>query len=131
MISVFFFVSFVIGQVRINVENSDWTTANDPCSLEPGSDWRIPSSSEWANVDVSGNWTEWNGAWNSGLNLHAAGYLNNSNGYLNYRGTIGDFWNNIQYNATLGGYLYSYDLGCAVNHYDKVYGFSLPFLKNF
>ena len=31
-------------------ENSDWLAANDPCTSEIGSGWRIPSRSEWQNV---------------------------------------------------------------------------------
>ncbi|MEI8049707.1 MAG: hypothetical protein WCI92_20215 [Bacteroidota bacterium] len=72
-------------------ESSDWTTANDPCSLELGAGWRIPTSTEWTNVDVSGTWTDWNGPWNSGLKIHAAGYLNYSNGLLYSRGNAGEF----------------------------------------
>ncbi len=44
-------------------ENLDWQAANDPCTIELGSGWRIPTSTEWTNVDASGNWTDWNGPW--------------------------------------------------------------------
>jgi hypothetical protein len=53
-------------------ENLDWITANDPCALELGSAWRIPTYTEWNNVDANGSWTDLNDAWNSGLKLHAA-----------------------------------------------------------
>ncbi len=36
-------------------ENSDWIAENDPCAIELGNDWRIPTSSEWQNVDANGN----------------------------------------------------------------------------
>jgi hypothetical protein len=48
-------------------ETSEWQPGNDPCSLELGSPWRIPSSSEWQNVDLAGGLTNWNGPWGSGL----------------------------------------------------------------
>ena len=74
------------GYTSIN-ENSDWLAANDPCALELGSGWRLPTSTEWTNVDASGGWTDWNGPWNSALKMHAAGYLLVSDGSLDYRGS--------------------------------------------
>jgi hypothetical protein len=70
-------------------ENSDWLIENDPCNLELGQSWRIPTYTEWYNVDNSGGWTNWYGPWNSGLKLHGAGYLNYSDGALLNRGTYG------------------------------------------
>ena len=70
-------------------ENFDWLSANDPCAIELGNGWRLPTYAEWHNVDNIGNWTDWNGPWNSGLKLHAAGCLNNSDGSLYYRGSRG------------------------------------------
>ena len=55
-------------------ESSDWITANDPCTSELGSGWRLPTSTEWSNVDASGSWMDWFIPWISGLKLHAAGY---------------------------------------------------------
>jgi hypothetical protein len=40
-------------------ETSDWNSANDPCSVELGSGWRLATLSELANVDVTGNWIDW------------------------------------------------------------------------
>ncbi|MEI6889405.1 MAG: hypothetical protein ACOYM0_08615 [Bacteroidales bacterium] len=80
-------------------ENSDWTTVNDPCSIELGTGWRIPTNTEWTNVDVSGGWTDWNGPWNSGLKMHAAGYLG-VGGSLYYRGSSGIYRSSSQSSAT-------------------------------
>ncbi len=52
-------------------ENSDWLVTNDPCTTELGTGWRIPTRTEWENVDASGSWNNWNGPWSSGLKLHA------------------------------------------------------------
>ena len=35
-------------------ESSNWITANDPCNLELGTAWRIPTYTEWYNVDYTG-----------------------------------------------------------------------------
>ena len=83
-------------------ENSDWVAANDPCTLELGGAWRIPTYTEWFNVDAGGNWTDWNGPWNSGLKLHIAGYLYLSTGSLTSLNSYGFYWSSTQYDDTLG-----------------------------
>jgi hypothetical protein len=89
-------------------ENADWQTANDPCALEIGSGWHIPTITEWTNVNENGNWTNWNGPWDSELKLHAAGYLNYSVGSLISRGSLGFYWSSTQFDATNGWYLFFY-----------------------
>ena len=83
-----------IGTIAVN---SDWLTANNPCTLELGSGWRLPTTTEWANVDASGGWTNLNGPYGSGLKLHAAGILEANNGFLADRGTYGNYWSKMQY----------------------------------
>ncbi len=83
-------------------ESSDWLTSNDPCNLELGTAWRIPTYTEWYNVDNTGGWGNWNGPWGSGLMLHAAGFLSNSDGSLLGRGSNGYYWSSIQYSSTNG-----------------------------
>src|ERR1039457_3618720 len=71
-------------------ENSDWQLANDPCAIELGSGWRIPTYTEWTNVSNSFvPLNDWSGEWNSALKLHAAGALANAGGSLFYRGSDG------------------------------------------
>jgi len=77
-------------------ENLDWGAANDPCTIELGSGWRIPTYTEWFNVDVGGGWTDWNGPWNSGLKLHAVGLLSSSSGSLGNRGLRGYYSSSMQ-----------------------------------
>ncbi len=98
-------------------QNSDWTLTNDPCAIELGGSWRIPTLSEWANVDVAGNWANWNDPWNSGLKLHASGYLINTNGSLSSRGSNGFCWSSTQYNATDGWYL-NFSSGGSLNWFN-------------
>ena len=109
-------------------ENSDWTSSNDPCTIELGAGWRIPTSTEWNNVDGTGNWTDWNGPWNSGLKMHAAGMLNN-NGLLFSRSTIGGYSSSSQL-SIFGSYMYFINNGCYVNTTPKSMGFSLRCLSD-
>ncbi len=100
-------------------ENLDWEAANDPCTLELGSGWRIPTYTEWNNVDNTGGWTNWNGPWNSGLKMHAAG-------------STGNYWSSTQWSTSFGG---GWDLVfgsivCFTTHPGKASGLSLRCLRD-
>jgi hypothetical protein len=111
-------------------EDLDWQTANDPCNLELGTQWRIPTYTEWYNVDNTGGWTDWNGPWGSGLKLHAAGYLGYSNGSLSPRGSYGTYWSSTQHSFT-NGWCLDFNTGYSVmNNYDKAYGHSVRCLRD-
>jgi hypothetical protein len=112
-------------------ENSDWQTANDPCNLELGTAWRLPTYTEWNNVDNTGGWTNWNGPWSSGLKLHAAAYLYYSNGELGSRGSYGYYWSSSQHSTGYGWYLYFYSgfSGMGSGNF-KAYGFSARCLRD-
>ena len=112
------------------VENSNWLAENDPCTIELGSNWRIPTYTEWTNVDATGDWTDWNGPWGSLLKIHAAGNLSNSTGNLISRGTIGRYWSSTQNTDTWGRYLFFLSTDCTVIHIVKAYGYSLRCLRN-
>jgi hypothetical protein len=104
-------------------ENSNWIPSHDPCALELGTGWRIPTSSEWTNVDNAGTWTNWNGLWNSDLKMHAAGWLWDIDGTLANRGSTGYYWSNTQY-TTIYGYLLLFASSyCNINYYGKIFGF--------
>ena len=111
-------------------ESSDWILLNDPCALELGAGWRIPTMSEWTNVDASGGWTTWTGPWNSALKMHAAGYLFLSDGSLYYRGSNGYHWSSTQYDATNGWYLYFFSGLSNMSNYFKAIGFSARCLRD-
>ena len=81
-------------------ESSDWITANDPCNIELGTTWRLPTYTEWYNIDNIGGWSSWAGPWESGLKLHACGWLDSGNGSVGGRGTFGDYWSRTQVDAT-------------------------------
>ena len=75
--------------------STDWKAANDPCTLELGNGWRIPTSSEWDHVLFDLAWVSGNpkGLWNSGLKVHTAGHLD-SDGSLINRGIEGNYCGN-------------------------------------
>ncbi len=107
-------------------ENSDWTLLNDPCRIELGGSWRIPTSTELSNVDAAGSWTSWTGPWNSNLKLHASGYLNLSDGALAGRGINSAFWSSNQAATNFGWYLSFDAASCAMySTASKSYGFSV------
>jgi hypothetical protein len=111
-------------------ENADWQTSNDPCNLELGAPWRIPTYTEWYNVDNTGGWFNWNGPWGSGLKLHAAGYLYFGDGSLSQRGTGGVHWTSTQKDATLGWHLYIDASSSYVINNNKAYSFSIRCLRD-
>jgi hypothetical protein len=110
-------------------ESSEWLSANDPCTLELGSPWRIPTSSEWINIDEAGGWTTSTGSFNNALKIHPAGYLNTANGALTSRGANGDYWSINQYSATDGVDFTSNSAFCSVIPHSKVYGFSVRCIR--
>jgi uncharacterized protein (TIGR02145 family) len=111
--------------------SATWEAAKDPCTLELGTGWRIPTNTEWTNVIASGNWTDWNGPFDSALKLHAAGYLSNSDGSLNYRGHNGIYWSSTQNDATNGWYLNFYPGDIYVDYDPKAVGFSARCVRDY
>ena len=112
-------------------EPSDWIAANDPCTIEMGLPWRIPTTAEWTNIDNSGGWTNWNGPWNSGLKLHAAGSLDYADGSLYARGSMGRFWSISQSDPGNSWYL-SIGTGWSdMSNSPKINGFSVRCVRDF
>lgn len=110
-------------------ENLSWESSNDPCLLEIGNSWRLPSFTEWSNLISGGNWTNWNGPWDSELKMHAAGFLNANDGMVSSRGHRGVYWSNAQNSNTEGWYLtFISGLG-SMDYYEKAFGFSVRCIK--
>ena len=102
-------------------ESSDWTQANDPCALELGAGWRIPTFAEWNYGDAS---------WSGGLYMHEAGFLSYSDGSLNDRGLYGNYWSSAQYSATIGWGLYINSTYRQLNYNNKANGYSVRCVRD-
>ncbi|MCC6599387.1 MAG: hypothetical protein IT223_01790 [Crocinitomicaceae bacterium] len=87
-------------------ESANWSSANDPCTIELGSTWRIPTGSEWTNAIANGPWTNALQTYASVLKIHSAGQLNNTDGVLSERGTSGAYWSSTESSATNGKYMF-------------------------
>jgi hypothetical protein len=121
----------IIGWDDLISENSGWTAENDPCKILLGTLWRLPTDTEWNNVDVSGGWTDWNAPFNSGLKLHAGGYLGKSDGTLTGVGSYGHYWSSTPSNtyAHKADHLYFMTGYCANSEIEKAYGYTIRCLK--
>ena len=111
-------------------ESSVWLAANDPCTIELGSSWHLPLSTEWTNVDVTGNWTDWNGPWNSALKIHAAGYLERTAGSVTGRGTNGNYWSHSQGSSSTGYDLAFNSGSCSVGTIGKAIGLPVRCIRD-
>ncbi len=107
-------------------EDSDWTYANDPCAIELGSGWRVPTQAEYVNIE---QWTNWNGPWNSALKLHAAGFISLT-GDLSNIGVQGYVWSNLQGDWNVGWYMrWSVDASTCAGNY-KAYALPMRCAKD-
>ncbi|NTW33612.1 MAG: hypothetical protein HGB12_13485 [Bacteroidetes bacterium] len=112
-------------------ETSDWLPANDPCTIELGAGWRIPTNTEWtAAIGSPQNWANYTDTYNSVLKLHAAGYMRASNGSLDLPGSNGYCWSSTQGDNIDGWFIYFYSSGSGRVSDDKAYGYSLRCLKD-
>jgi len=106
-------------------ESQDWNADSDPCLHQLGGQWRVPSYSEWVNVQVSGNWADWNGPWGSLLKLHAAGGLMSTDGSVHLRGSEGNYWSGTSFENTTAYRIHFNSGSCSVTDNLKAYGYPL------
>ncbi len=106
-------------------ENSDWVASNDPCALELGAGWRLPTSSEWVNIYNAGGWYNMYDAYISKLKLHAAGFINEIDGSLNDTGSRGYYNSSNQYTNTFAELLRIAGNAALVSYYAKARGASI------
>jgi hypothetical protein len=111
---------------------SDWTANNDPCAIEIGAGFRIPTYYEWDNVNTAGGWTNWNGPWTSALKLHAAGYLDYSSGWLTTPGSIGTYWSSLGNSNALWGWTLDFSSTHSYMYsWEMAYGYSVRCIRDF
>jgi uncharacterized protein (TIGR02145 family) len=109
----------------------DWPAANDPCALELGNGWRLPTYTEWNNVDSVGNWNNCNNTYTSGLKLHAAGFLAYYDGSLINRGSDGAYWSSTPGSpGNLGWHLEINSSYSFVTFYPEADAFTLRCLRD-
>ncbi|MCX6267329.1 MAG: hypothetical protein NTW16_08245 [Bacteroidetes bacterium] len=112
-------------------EDLDWESTNDPCVLLLGSPWRIPTLTEWTNVDAAGIWESSFGPFTSGLRLHAAGYLHSGHGDLVVRGQAGYYRSSTQFSLTNGWLLWLGSSYCILdNSFVKAFGLSIRCVRD-
>ncbi len=78
-------------------EDSSWVSANDPCTIELGAGWRLPTSTELRNADANGGWVNVYDSFDSVLKIHAAGVITDT-ASLSSRGNAG--WSGSSYQAS-------------------------------
>ncbi len=110
-------------------EDLDWEAANDPCSLELGSGWRIPTKTEYDNVIAWGVWANWNDPWSSGLKMHAAGQLTSSSGYIQLRGSGGYYWTSMHSSNSYSYFFQTYSTEVKTSSSSKSGGYTLRCIK--
>ncbi|MFA5370236.1 MAG: hypothetical protein WC300_05955 [Candidatus Omnitrophota bacterium] len=111
-------------------ESSNWTTANDPCALLLGPDWRIPTLTEWTNADANGGWNSYTDAYNSVLKLSCPGRLEPASGNFAYGGTHGYYFTTSQNSATDAQVLIVYSLCHMYIYYTKTIAGSVRFVND-
>jgi len=110
-------------------EADNWTAANDPCFIELGSGWRLPTFSEWENVDAATGWYSLQNTWDSALKLHAAGKLSTGSGTLTFRGMYGDYWSSTGNSYTNGYHLLIQTSSCGTTATAKANGYTVRCIK--
>jgi hypothetical protein len=110
-------------------ESSDWLVTNDPCRLQLGGTWRLPTQSELQNVDSNGAWSSAANAYSSVLKLHNAGCLNTTDGTLVNRGSVGYYCSSTQWDVTKYMGLLIFSNFSNMNSINKAYGLSARCLK--
>jgi len=118
-------------------ENSDWTPENDPCTILLGTGWRIPTKTEWTNVDINGGWAGVGMAYTSVLKIHSAGSLDvNGTLYSRYidqygNSGSGSYWSSTQViTAGYAYYLWMNSVNCFMESFSKRSGHTVRCLKD-
>ncbi len=112
-------------------EDSNWTVGNDPCTLELGTGWRLPTSAEWISADgAPQNWANYDNTYASVLKLHAAGYLGDTDGVIALRGSYGFYLSSNQVSSNWGQGITISNFGSDLNFENKSSAQSLRCIKD-
>jgi hypothetical protein len=118
-------------------DNNNWLLQNDPCAIQLGIGWRLPTSSEWGNVFSSLGGSGYPSiAWNSPLKLHEGGTLSPSNGIKSVIGSYnsgGTWWSSTQdFRNSYFGFIASWQgtYNSTGGEIDKATGINVRCLRN-
>ena len=70
--------------------NENWAENQDPCTIELGTGWRLPTYQEWRTIAL--NYRYEADIFASEINLHNAGWLRQSDGVIQERGSTAHYW---------------------------------------
>ncbi len=118
----------VVNWITSISENSDWLAENDPCTILLGSNWHIPTSTEWNNVITNGGWTGSAAAYSSPLKMHEAGLISNAGAVATSNGR---YCSSTQTDNTQMNYL---DIGASATvpiAYAKSYALSVRCIRTY
>lgn len=73
-----------------NLAHVDWPASEDPCTIELGTGWRLPTYLEWRTIAINYNYEAQIFA--SDIKLHNAGWLRQTDGVIQERGTTTHYW---------------------------------------
>jgi hypothetical protein len=96
-----------------------------------GGIWRIPTKTEWNNVDSASSWTNYNAPFVSDLKLHCAGYIDATTHGRIDRGVHGYYWSSNQHPTDLTtGWLFDMESGYSgLNNNNKANGYSIRCIR--
>ena len=125
-------------QWRVNSidQNTNWQPENDPCRLLLSEPWRLPTVEEIRAFREApferGGMGEGNrtSAFNSILQMHAAGSLHSFSGDLRGRGENGSYWASDQFNSRNGEALGLSDTGSGTFGGNKAFGRSVRCIRD-
>jgi uncharacterized protein (TIGR02145 family) len=113
-----------------NTEMLNWAATNDPCTIELGTGWRIPTVSEWTAVN---NTNQRGLAYSGALKMHAAGYLSTgTNSALMNRGSMFFYWSstNSDLSNAKGLVIYTTQTYNQISNNDKDAGLSVRCIRD-
>ena len=110
--------------------NVDWAASQDPCTIELGTGWRLPTYQEWRTIALNYNYEAQLFA--SEINLHNAGWLRQSDGVIQERGSTTHYWSlDSDTNANARGFVIPTAGGISTSSTnDKDAGFSVRCIRD-
>jgi uncharacterized protein (TIGR02145 family) len=116
--------------INTNTETVNWEVIKDPCTLELGVGWRVPTVTEWTTVNNANLRAQ---AYAGPLKMHAAGYISiGSATALTNRGSQFFYWSSTSADATYakGLVIYTTQTYNQISNNDKDAGLSVRCIRD-